>query len=195
MRSSRWLLLASVAVSLVGLPLIASDAAAFNKGWLPMGYINVLSTETVFWDDVPSGTAGYAGMEAGLFAFVTNSASNETVYFSTITGLPVSSSFNILEVRAAAGDYSMFRVGYGTTTGACTVYPTALTFVGTMGGGPYLTKAFVLPTNTVVRRICLYLTDNPDAVAAGRAKAMIDHIRLRTSAGATGWFEFFSGGP
>ncbi len=196
MRRSRWFLVSCLlAATLVGVPLLAGEAAAFQRLWIPFGFFNVLPAEGFLYDDVPAGVPGMMGAEAGLLAFQNNSAANEFIGYYTTTGLPVSPSYNYLEVKAAVSDTSWFRVGYGTTPTSCTYFPAALNTIGAAGSSPYLTKFYPLPTNHLVRRICIQLTDTPDATASGRSKALIDYVRLRTSAGATGWFEFFAGSP
>jgi hypothetical protein len=192
------LVLALVAVlALLSFALAAPQEAAadaeFTHPWVVFVSNNVLATERGLWDDI---AAGAPAGEAGLLWFVNSQPVDESVGYMT-TQVAVSTTwYRILTVRAALSDGAIFIVGYALNNPAapCAYYAPLVWGVADSDGA-YRVKSFALPLGAVVRKICIALTDNADAIAFGRSNVLIDYIYLRSTTGAIGWREDFAGSP
>ena len=168
-----------------------TPVSAFNHPWVNYLSTNVLPAERGLWDDTPAGVPS----EAALLWFVNNQALNETVGYKTTEVAISSNNFPILRARADITDGMDFRVGYATSATAPCIFPAALVWPNAQANDGYSIKSFTLPANTSVKAICIWETDNLDAINFGRTATLIDYIKLQNAAGATGWSEEFAGSP
>jgi hypothetical protein len=181
-------------LALLVFSLIApGGAAACDHPWFPFLSNNVAAGQHSLWCDTPAGSP--AG-EAGLLWFINNQAFDETVGYMTKDIQVNTSVHSKLTVRAALSDGGLFKVGYALDSAdAPCVYPAALRWVLADANGGYRVKSVVLPAGETVYKICIYLTDNANAIDFGRSSVLIDYIQLRSAAGAIGWQEGFAESP
>ncbi|MBI4673614.1 MAG: hypothetical protein HY741_18340 [Chloroflexi bacterium] len=185
------LVLATLLAVLLFTAVSPAPVSAFDHAWANYLSTNVAAAERGLWDDAPAGVAS----EAGLLWFVNNQNLDETVGYKTTEVNISTNAFPILRARADITDGMDFKVGYATSATAPCKFPAALVWPNAQANGGYATKSATLPANITVKAICIWLTDNTDAINFGRTAALIDYIELRSGAGALGWWEDFAGSP
>jgi len=176
---------------------------AFNEPWNPPAppndptCVNVLAAERIFLDDLPGGNLPIP--ETGLFAFVENSALDETC--TSISNIPApyvsTNVFSRLVVRYALNDQAAFSVRlWRRSIFGCNIVFTTLT--ATDDTSLWTTRVAALPAGALICRVDLILTDDPNSTAGIRTSVLIDYVQFRTPGGVINglWREDFSGpGP